>query len=178
MSTDSRQKNLPKQNLQRTGNLVKVENYDNKIGRSERTNAVIEPRLSMQWFVKMKELSKPALEAVMNGEIHLHPAKFKNLYRHWMENVHDWCISRQLVVGPRIPAWYYNNNEFVVAENIDEALALARKKSGNNALTINDLREDEDVLDTWFSSWLWPITSFDGINNPDNADIKYYYPTR
>ena len=170
-------KDLAEKELQRTGNLVKVENYDNKIGRSERTNSVIEPRLSLQWFVKMKELSQPALDAVMNGDVRIHPAKFKNLYRHWMENVRDWCISRQLWWGQRIPAWYYNNNEFVVAENIDEALENARKKSGNAALSLKDLQEDEDVLDTWFSSWLWPITSFDGINNPENADIKYYYPT-
>jgi valyl-tRNA synthetase len=170
-------KDLAEKELQKTGNLVKVENYDNKIGRSERTNSVIEPRLSLQWFVKMKELSQPALEAVLNGEVRIHPAKFKNLYRHWMENVHDWCISRQLWWGQRIPAWYYNNNEFVVAEDINEALELARKKSGNAALSKEDLHEDDDVLDTWFSSWLWPITSFDGINKPDNEDIRYYYPT-
>ena len=163
--------------LSKRGNLVKVENYNNKIGRSERTNAVIEPRLSLQWFLKMEEISKPALEAVMNGEIHLYPAKFRNLYRHWMENVHDWCISRQLWWGQRIPAWYYGNNEFVVAENEKEALELARKKSGNSALTLSDLRQDEDVLDTWFSSWLWPITVFDGINQPGNRDYNYYYPT-
>ncbi len=170
-------KELAEIELRKTGNLVKVENYDNKIGRSERTNSVIEPRLSLQWFLKMTELSKPALDSVMNGDVHIHPAKFKNLYRHWMENVHDWCISRQLWWGHRIPAWYYDNNEFVVAENINEALELAREKSGNAALSINDLHEDEDVLDTWFSSWLWPITSFDGINNPENPDIRYYYPT-
>jgi valyl-tRNA synthetase len=127
--------------------------------------------------MKMKELSKPALDAVLNGEVHIHPAKFKNLYKHWMENVRDWCISRQLWWGQRIPAWYYNNNEFVVAKNITEALALARKKSGESTLSESNLRQDEDVLDTWFSSWLWPITSFDGINIPGNADIKYYYPT-
>jgi valyl-tRNA synthetase len=170
-------KELAEKELQKTGNLVKVENYDNKIGRSERTNAVIEPKLSLQWFVKMKELSQPALDAVLNGDVHIHPAKFKNLYRHWMENVHDWCISRQLYWGHRIPAWYYDNDEFVVAENITEALEMARKKSGNSRMGKEDLREEGDVLDTWFSSWLWPITSFDGINNPDNADIKYYYPT-
>ena len=124
-------KDLAEKELQKTGNLVKVEKYDNKIGRSERTNAVIEPRLSLQWFLKMKELSEPALEAVMNGDIHLHPAKFKNLYRHWMENVHDWCISRQLWWGQRIPAFYYDNNKFVVAENIATALELAKKTSGN-----------------------------------------------
>jgi valyl-tRNA synthetase len=170
-------KDLAENELKKRGNLVKVENYNNKIGRSERTNAVIEPRLSLQWFLKMKDISIPALEAVMNGDIHLHPSKFKNLYRHWMENVHDWCISRQLWWGHRIPAWYYDNNEFVVAENEQEALKLARKKSKNSLLTLNDLRQDDDVLDTWFSSWLWPITSFDGINNPDNADYNYYYPT-
>ncbi len=170
-------KDLAEKELQRTGNLVKVENYDNKIGRSERTNAVIEPRLSPQWFVKMKDLSQPALEAVLSGDVHIYPPKFKNLYRHWMENVHDWCISRQLWWGQRIPAWYYNNNEFVVAENVTKALELAKEKTGDELLTIGNLREDDDVLDTWFSSWLWPITSFDGINNPDNEDIKYYYPT-
>ncbi len=170
-------KDLAEKELKRTGNLVKVVPYNNKIGRSERTNAVIEPKLSMQWFLKMKDISQPALDAVLNGEVHLHPSKFKNLYRRWMENVRDWCISRQLWWGHRIPAWYYDNNEFVVAEDITKALVLARKKSGNKALNESDLRQDEDVLDTWFSSWLWPITSFDGINNPDNADIKYYYPT-
>jgi valyl-tRNA synthetase len=170
-------KELAEKELQRTGNLVRVDNYDNKIGRSERTNSVIEPRLSQQWFVKMTDLSKPALDAVLNGDVQIHPSKFENLYRHWMENVRDWCISRQLWWGQRIPAWYYNDNEFVVAENANRALELAREKSGNPALSPDDLHEDEDVLDTWFSSWLWPITSFDGINNPDNDDIKYYYPT-
>jgi valyl-tRNA synthetase len=170
-------KELAEQELIKTGNLVKVEDYNNKIGRSERTNAIIEPKLSMQWFLKMKDISVPALDAVINGEVHLHPAKFKNLYRHWMENVRDWCISRQLWWGHRIPAWYYGNNEFVVATDINEALKLARKKTGKNSLSAEDLKQDEDVLDTWFSSWLWPLTSFDGINNPGNADIKYYYPT-
>ncbi len=168
---------LAEKELRRTGNLIKVVPYNNKIGRSERTNAVIEPKLSMQWFLKMKELSHPALEAVLNGDVHLHPSKFRNLYRHWMENVRDWCISRQLWWGHRIPAWYYDNNEFVVAWNISEALTLAREKSGNDTLNESDLRQDEDVLDTWFSSWLWPITSFDGINDPENLDLKYYYPT-
>ena len=168
---------LAEKELKRTGNLEKIVAYNNKIGRSERTNAAIEPRLSVQWFMKMKDISKPALDAVMNGEVHLHPSKFRNLYRHWMENVHDWCISRQLWWGHQIPAWYYSANEFVVAEDIDRALILAREKSGNLSLTKNDLRQDEDVLDTWFSSWLWPITCFDGINNPDNPDLKYYYPT-
>ena len=170
-------RDLAEKELAKRGNLVKVVPYTNKIGRSERTHAVIEPKLSTQWFLKMEKISKPALKAVMEGEIHLHPAKFKNLYRHWMENVHDWCISRQLWWGHRIPAWYYNGGEYVVALNIDEALKLAREKSGNDRLSISDLRQDEDVLDTWFSSWLWPISSFDGINNPDNPDLKYYYPT-
>jgi valyl-tRNA synthetase len=170
-------RDLTEKELRRTGNLVKVVPYDNKIGRSERTHAIIEPKLSMQWFMKMGSISKPAFDAVMNGDVHLHPAKFRNLYRHWMENVHDWCISRQLWWGHRIPAWYYKGNEFVVAENAAGALKLALEKSGNKTLKESDLRQDEDVLDTWFSSWLWPITSFNGILEPDNADIKYYYPT-
>ena len=170
-------KDLAEAELKNSGNLVKVEDYNNKIGRSERTNAVIEPRLSLQWFLKMKDLSVPALDAVMNDDVLIHPPKFKNLYRHWMETVRDWCISRQLWWGHRIPAWYYNNTEFVVAETIGEALAIAKEKSGNRSLMENDLHQDEDVLDTWFSSWLWPITSFDGINKPGNEEIKYYYPT-
>jgi valyl-tRNA synthetase len=170
-------KDLAEKELMRTGNLVKVEPYANKIGRSERTNAVIEPKLSVQWFLKMREISKPALDAVINGEIHLYPGKFKNLYRHWMENVHDWCISRQLWWGHRIPAWYYNDNDFVVAEDLNSALVLAREKSGDNSLNESSLIQDPDVLDTWFSSWLWPITCFDGINDPENSDLKYYYPT-
>ncbi len=168
---------LAEKELQKRGNLVKVVHYNNNIGRSERTNSVIEPKLSTQWFLRMKEISKPALDAVLTGEIHLHPAKFRNLYRHWMENVHDWCISRQLWWGHRIPAWYYSNEEIVVAENASEALEIARRISGNTGLKPGDLRQDDDVLDTWFSSWLWPITSFDGINDPGNADMKYYYPT-
>jgi valyl-tRNA synthetase len=168
---------LAEEELRLTGALVKVEDYVNKIGRSERTHAIIEPKLSLQWFMKMKDVSRPALDAVMDDTVRLFPDKFRNVYRHWMENVRDWCISRQLWWGQRIPAWYYNNNEFVVAEHEDEALSLARKASGNPSLTISDLRQDEDVLDTWFSSWLWPITCFDGINNPDNEDIKYYYPS-
>ena len=168
---------LAEKELKNSGNLFKVITYNNKIGRSERTDAVIEPKLSVQWFLKMKEISKPALNAVLNGDVHLYPSKFKNLYRHWMENVHDWCISRQLWWGHRIPAWYYGNGEYVVAENADAALEIARKKSGNDGLSAGELRQDEDVLDTWFSSWLWPITCFDGINNPGNPDIRYYYPT-
>lgn len=161
------------------GYLHKEEDYINKVGFSERTDAVIEPRLSLQWFLKMKDISKPALNAVMNDEVALHPAKFKNTYRHWMENVIDWCISRQLWWGHRIPAYYYGDGDdnYVVAETIEEALNLAREKSGNNSLAPEDLTQDEDVLDTWASSWLWPIQVFDGINNPDNKEISYYYPT-
>ena len=169
-------RDLAEKELRRTGDLVRTVSYNNKIGRSERTNAVIEPRLSVQWFLKMKDISKPALDSVMNGEIRLHPSKFRNLYRHWMENVHDWCISRQLWWGHRIPAWYYADGEFVVAEDAEKALALAREKY-DRGLNAEDLRQDEDVLDTWFSSWLWPITCFNGIIEPDNPDVKYYYPT-
>lgn len=164
--------------LEDEGNLVKIEDYANKIGYSERTDAVIEPKLSMQWFLEMKEISGPALENVMNDKIQLHPPKFKNTYRHWMENVKDWCISRQLWWGHRIPAWYLpNSNEFVVAENEQDALTRARQKTDNPNLSLADLRQDEDVLDTWFSSWLWPLSVFDGIRNPENPEVKYYYPT-
>ena len=157
--------------------MEKVEDYTNKVGYSERTDAVIEPKLSMQWFLKMEQLAKPALDAVMNDEIVLHPAKFKNTYRHWMENVKDWCVSRQLWWGHRIPAYYLPQGGYVVAETEAEVLELAKAKSGNANLTMADLRQDEDVLDTWFSSWLWPISVFDGLTDPENADIKYYYPT-
>ncbi|WP_418709597.1 valine--tRNA ligase [Barnesiella intestinihominis] len=163
--------------LQEAGLLEKVEDYDNKVGYSERTNVVIEPKLSMQWFVKMDKLAAPALNAVMKDEIKFHPDKFKNIYRHWMENIKDWCISRQLWWGHRIPAYYLPQGGFVVAATPEEALKLARKKSGKADLQMSDLRQDEDCLDTWFSSWLWPISLFDGINNPGNEEINYYYPT-
>lgn len=163
--------------LEAAGLMEKVENYENKVGYSERTNVVIEPKLSMQWFLKMENLAKPALDAVMNDDIRFYPAKFKNTYRHWMENVKDWCISRQLWWGHRIPAYFLPEGGFVVAETAEKALALAKEKTGNKQLTADDLRQDEDCLDTWFSSWLWPISLFDGINNPDNDEIKYYYPT-
>ena len=163
--------------LEAAGLLLKAEDYTNKVGYSERTNVVIEPKLSMQWFLKMEHLAKPALDAVMNDDIKFYPAKYKNTYRHWMENIKDWCISRQLWWGHRIPAYFLPEGGYVVAENADEALRLAKEKTGNQNLTIEDLRQDEDSLDTWFSSWLWPISLFDGINNPDNEEIKYYYPT-
>lgn len=160
------------------GYLVKTEDHINKIGFSERTNAVIEPKLSLQWFVDMKELSKPALDNVMNGNIKFHPEKFKNTYKHWMENIKDWCISRQLWWGHQIPAWYYGSGseDFIVCKTIEEAVELATAKSGR-AITKSDLKQDEDVLDTWFSSWLWPISVFNGLTDPKNEEIKYYYPT-
>ncbi len=163
--------------LEEAGSLVKIEDYTNKVGFSERTNEVIEPKLSLQWFCKMGELAKPALDAVMNGDITFHPEKFKNTYAHWMENIKDWCISRQLWWGHRIPAWYLPNHEFVVAHNAEEALEIARQKFPELNLTANDLKQDEDVMDTWFSSWLWPLSVFDGIRHPDNSEINYYYPT-
>lgn len=164
--------------LEKEGLLARTEEYVNKIGYSERTDAVIEPRLSLQWFLRMQQLAGPALDNVMNDTITLYPAKFKNSYRNWMENVRDWCISRQLWWGQRIPAFYYGEGQdYVVAESPDKALELVRKLPGMENTQFADLRQDEDVLDTWFSSWLWPISVFDGIRNPENPDIKYYYPT-
>jgi len=159
------------------GHILKIDDYVNNVGFSERTDEVIEPKLSVQWFLKMTEMAKPALEVVMNDTIHFHPEKFKNTYRHWMENVRDWCISRQLWWGQRIPAYYLPDGDFVVSKTADDALEQARKISGNPSLQLSDLKQDEDVLDTWFSSWLWPISVFDGIRNPENEDIRYYYPT-
>ena len=165
--------------LDSIGILLKVEDYQTKVGCSERTNAVIEPKISVQWFVTMDKLSAPALDAVMKDEVQLVPAKFKNTYRHWMENVHDWCISRQLWWGHQIPAYFYGDglNDFVVAKTIEEALLLAKEVTGNNDLKVTDLKQDEDVLDTWFSSSLWPISVFNGIMEPNNQEINYYYPT-
>ena len=165
--------------LEKNDLLLKAEDYVNKVGTSERTGAVIEPKISVQWFLKMSELAKPALDVVMDDTIKFHPEKFKNTYRHWMENVHDWNISRQLWWGQQIPAFYYGTaeNEFVVAENIEDALVLAKEKTGDPELTTANLRQDEDALDTWFSSWLWPMSVFEGILDPENKDINYYYPT-
>ena len=163
--------------LEEKGHLVKIEEIKNKVGYSERTDAVIEPKLSMQWFLKMDELSKPALENVMNDNIQLIPDKFKNTYKHWMENVHDWCISRQLWWGHRIPAWYDDKGNVVVAKTEAEALVIYKEKFPTFNAQLTTLTQDEDVLDTWFSSWLWPISVFDGFKNPDGADINYYYPT-
>ena len=165
------------EDMVQVGLMEKIEDYDNKIGCSERTGVPIEPKLSMQWFLKMQHLADIALDPVMNDDIQFYPAKYKNTYRHWLENIKDWCISRQLWWGHRIPAWYLPTGGFVVAENVEEALQLAREKSGNADLQTNDLRQDEDALDTWFSSWLWPISLFDGIRNPGNPEISYYYPT-
>ena len=163
--------------LAEAGLLLKVEDYNNKVGYSERTNVVIEPKLSMQWFLKMDKLVKPALDAVMEDDIKFYPSKYKNTYRHWLENIKDWCISRQLWWGHRIPAYFLPDGEYVVAETAEDALAQAREKMNDNALEMKDLRQDEDCLDTWFSSWLWPISLFDGICNPGNEELKYYYPT-
>lgn len=165
------------EDLKKADLVEKIEDYDNKVGYSERTKVVIEPKLSMQWFLKMDRLTVPALNAVMDDDIKFFPPKFKNTYRHWMTDTKDWCISRQLWWGHNIPAWYLPEGGYVVAETEEEALKLAREKSGNDALQLADLRRDEDCLDTWFSSWLWPITLFDGILNPGNEEIKYYYPT-
>ena len=165
--------------LQEAGLMEKVEDYTNKVGYSERNpDTAIEPRLSLQWFLKMKHFAEIALKPVVEGEMHFYPQKYVNTYKNWLENIQDWCISRQLWWGHRIPAYYYDaEDDFVVAETAEEALVLARKASGNDNLQLSDLRQDEDALDTWFSSWLWPISLFGGINNPGNEEIKYYYPT-
>ena len=166
--------------LEEKGHIVKIEDYNNRVGISERTKAIIEPRLSDQWFLKMEELVKPAIKAVLEtDEVKLFPKKFENTYRHWMENIRDWNISRQLWWGQQIPAYYFGDGkeDFVVAENKEDALKLAIAKTQNENLTATDLRQDPDALDTWFSSWLWPISVFDGIRNPENEEIKYYYPT-
>ncbi len=167
-------KELEEKNL-----LVKAEDYVNKVGTSERTGAVIEPKISQQWFLKMADIAKPALDVVMNDEVKFHPEKFKNTYKHWMENIRDWNISRQLWWGQQIPAYYYGegSDDFVVAENIEDALALAKEKSQISNLQISNLHQDEDALDTWFSSWLWPMSVFDGLLEENNEDINYYYPT-
>ena len=161
--------------LQEKGYLVKTEDYTSEVGYSERSDAVVEPRLSLQWWVSMKNLNEPALKAVMDDIISFYPPKFKNLYKHWMENIKDWCISRQLWWGHRVPAWYDANGNFYVAENAEQALQQAQQQNPN--LTASDLRQDEDCLDTWFSSWLWPFEVFKGYSNPGNDEIKYYYPT-
>ncbi len=164
--------------LQEAGLMERIEDYINKVGYSERNpDTAIEPRLSLQWFLKMQHFADIALPPVMNDELKFYPAKYKNTYKNWLENIQDWCISRQLWWGHRIPAYYYDEEKFVVAETAEEALELARKESGNANMQMSDLKQDEDALDTWFSSWLWPISLFDGINNPGNEEIKYYYPT-
>ena len=164
--------------LKEAGLMEKVEDYTNKVGYSERNpDTVIEPRLSLQWFLRMQHFAEIALPPVLNGEMKFYPQKYVNTYRNWLENIQDWCISRQLWWGHRIPAYYYAEEKFVVAETAEEALELARKESGNDSLQLSDLHQDEDALDTWFSSWLWPISLFDGINHPGNEEINYYYPT-
>ena len=163
--------------MKEAGLLEKIEDYNNKVGYSERTNVPIEPKLSMQWFLKMEHLADIALKPVLDGDIKFYPAKYVNLYRHWLENIKDWCISRQLWWGHQIPAYYLPEGGFVVAETPEEALKLAIEKTGNSNLTMKDLRQDDDALDTWFSSWLWPLSLFNGILDPDNAEFKYYYPT-
>ncbi len=165
--------------LEEKGLLLKAEDYVNKVGTSERTGAVIEPKISVQWFLKMSEIAKPALDVVMDDEVKFYPEKFKNTYKYWMENIRDWNISRQLWWGQQIPAYYYGagDEDFVVAETKEEALELAKQKTGNQELTLDGLRQDDDALDTWFSSWLWPMSVFDGLLDPENKDINYYYPT-
>ena len=165
--------------LETLGHILKIEPYLHKVGTSERTKAVIEPKISAQWFLKMEDLAKPALDNVMNDTIQFHPSKFKNSYRYWMENVRDWNISRQLWWGHQIPAYFYGEGveDFVVAVSKEEALDKAKQKTNNQELTVENLTQDPDALDTWFSSWLWPISVFNGINEPDNSDINYYYPT-
>ena len=165
---------MAKKKLKELGNLIDIEDYTHSVGRSERTRAVVEPKLSLQWYVDMKAIAKPALDSVISDEVEFFPKNQKNLYKHWMENIRDWCISRQLWWGHRIPAWYYGEEVFV-AKNEDEALAQAKEKTGNQNLALSDLKQDEDVLDTWFSSWLWPISLFDGFNSREEMD--YYYPT-
>jgi len=175
------------QDLEEAGHMVKTEDYENKVGYSERTDVAIEPRISVQWFLKMNKLAKSALEVVENDTVSFHPEKYKNMYRHWMDNVHDWCISRQLWWGHRIPAWYLPDGTVIVAKTKEEAfekinsnkpsVSHAPVTSHQSPVTIHDLTQDEDVMDTWFSSWLWPISVFDGIRKPDNPDINYYYPT-
>lgn len=166
--------------LQAAGLMERVEDYNNKVGYSERNpDTAIEPRLSLQWFLRMQHFADIALPPVMDGEMNFYPAKYKTTYKNWLDNIQDWCISRQLWWGHRIPAYFYGDGEedFVVAETADEALKMAQAKTGNAALTADDLKQDEDALDTWFSSWLWPISLFDGINNPGNEELNYYYPT-
>jgi valyl-tRNA synthetase len=164
--------------LDELGYMVKIEDHINKVGYSERTDVPIEPKLSLQWFVNMKELAEPALKSVMEGEVKFHPDNLKNTYRHWMENVKDWCVSRQLWWGHQIPAWYYGkgDDDFVICKTIEEAVIAATEKSGCS-ITASDLKQDEDVMDTWFSSWLWPISAFNGLTDPNNEEIDYYYPT-
>ena len=161
--------------LKQTNHLVKIENHKNKVGFSERTNSIIEPKLSMQWFLKMDKISKPALDNVINGNIKFHPKKFISTYKHWMSNIKDWCLSRQLWWGHRIPVYYYDGNNYVVAKSDKDAYKKIKKINPN--IKFEEIHQDEDVLDTWFSSWIWPISVFDGINKPDNAEFKYYYPT-
>ncbi|MBQ8222148.1 MAG: valine--tRNA ligase [Bacteroidales bacterium] len=175
MDRDDVRKQIVK-DLDAAGLLEKVEDYNNKVGYSERTHVAIEPKLSMQWFLKMEHLAEIALKPVLDGDIQFYPSKYVNLYRHWLENIKDWCISRQLWWGHQIPAYYLPEGGYVVAETAEEALRLAKEKAGDN-ITMDDLRQESDCLDTWFSSWLWPLSLFDGILNPDNEEFKYYYPT-